>query len=204
MKFLNSKRRGIAAVGGGLVICLLLSLCGLYGQCEGVRNGVVRLHILANSDSEADQSLKLQVRDAVTEAAAGWLDGAENAEEAMVLAEEALPRLQAVAQETVTAAGYDYPVRAELCEMYFTTRRYDAVTLPAGNYRAVRLSIGAAEGKNWWCVVYPPLCAGSATDRRGLSDVLTAPQQKLVEGGGRYVVRFKLVEWFEQILRYFR
>ncbi len=189
---------------GGLVLCVAFSACGLYGRCEGVRDNVLRLHILAHSDSEEDQRLKCEVRDAVVEAAAGWLDSAENEEQAAAMAEAYLPQLQQVAQNTVTAAGYTYPVKATLCRMYFTTRGYDTVTLPAGMYEAVRFTIGAGEGKNWWCVVYPPLCAGAAADRRGIHDVLSDGQQKLVEGGRRYAVRFKVVEWLEMILCFFQ
>ena len=204
MKWFAHTRRWIQAASGATALCLLLSLCGLYGQCQGVRDNVVRLHVLANSDSDEDQALKLKVRDAMVEDTAGWLDTAANAEEALALAQAALPRLQAVARRTVAAEGYTYPVAVELCETYFTTRQYDTVTLPAGIYPAVRVSIGAAEGKNWWCVVYPPLCAGAAADRRQLADVLSDPQQHLVENGGRYVVKFKVVEWFEGLVNYFR
>ena len=187
-----------------LILCVAFSVCGLCGRCEGVRESVLRLHILAHSDSAEDQRLKLQVRDAVVEAAAGWLDAAEDEEQAATMAAVYLPKLQQVAQNTVKAAGYTYPVEATLCRMYFPTRRYDTVTLPAGMYEAVRFTIGAGEGQNWWCVVYPPLCAGAATDRRVMGDVLSDSQQKLVEGGERYVVQFKVVEWLERALQFIR
>lgn len=193
-------RRFLRAGVGGFVLCLLISLCGFYGRCTGVRESVVRLHILANSDSEEDQALKLKVRDAVVEAAAGWLDGAENADEALALAEQRLPALKAVAQQTVTDEGYDYPVDATLCTMYFTTRQYDTVTLPAGVYEAVRFTIGRGEGKNWWCVVYPPLCAGAAMERKTLGDVLDSGQVELVTDSKRFEVRFKVVEWWENLV----
>ena len=201
---MSNKRRWIQAITGGLVLCLIFSLCGFYGRCEGVRDEMLRLHILAHSDSDADQQLKLQVRDAVVNAAAGWLDGACDRDEAAALAQECLPALEEVAQQTVTAAGYTYPVRAEICRMYFPTRQYDAVTLPAGMYDAVRFTIGEGKGRNWWCVVYPPLCAGAAVDRRQLGDVLNAGQEALVTGGNRYVMRFKIVEWVEGFLHFFR
>ena len=185
-----------------LVLCLLISLCGFYGRCTGVRESVVRLHILANSDSDEDQALKLKVRDAVVEAAAGWLDGAENADEALTMAQERLPELKAVAQQTVTDAGYDYPVDATLCTMYFTTRQYETVTLPAGVYEAVRFTIGSGEGKNWWCVVYPPLCAGAAMQRKTLDDVLDSEQVAMVTDGERFEVRFKVVEWWERLMNF--
>ncbi len=197
-------KRFLRAGVGGLVLCLLISLCGFYGRCTGVRESVVRLHILANSDSEEDQALKLKVRDAVVEAAAGWLDGAENADEALALAKERLPALRAVAQQTVIDAGYDYPVDATLCTMYFTTRQYDAATLPAGVYEAVRFTIGSGEGKNWWCVVYPPLCAGAAMERKKLDDVLDSEQVLMVTDTERFAVRFKVVEWWEGLVDFLR
>lgn len=187
-----------------LVLCLTLSVCELHGTCEGVRENVVRLHILAHSDSAEDQALKLKVRDAVLDACADWQETAATPEEALLLAQERLPQLQAVAQQTVASEGYDYPVTAQVCRMYFTTRQYDTVTLPAGMYDAVRLSIGAGEGQNWWCVMYPPLCVGAATDRKQATALWNDSQRDLVQGGGRYVVKFKVAEWAQKILSLFR
>ena len=197
---MDRKKRWVRAMAGGLLLCAALSLCGAYSSLQGIRQSVVRLHILANSDSEEDQQLKLRVRDAVVTAAAGWLDGAADADEALRMAEERLPQLEAVAQQTVQEAGYAYPVQATLCRMYFTTRKYDTVTLPAGMYDAVRFTIGAGQGRNWWCVVFPPMCVGAATEEKTLTDVLDSRQEELVTGGERYVVRFKLVEWVESLL----
>lgn len=201
---LRNKKRWIKAVTGALIGCLALSVCQLHGTCEGVRDSVVRLHILANSDSEEDQALKLKVRDAVLAVSEDWQETAANAEEALVLAESRLPEIEAVARHTIVAEGYDYPVRAEVCRMYFTTRQYDNVTLPAGTYDAVRLSIGKAEGQNWWCVMYPPLCVGAATDRKAATALWGDRRQDLVQGGDRYVVKFKVVEWAQTVLSWFR
>ena len=195
------RRRMIKAITGGLVLCLLLSILGIYGQAQGVRDSVVRLHILANSDSTADQTLKLKVRDAVIAAAADWPMVAADAEEAAALARERLPQIQAVAQETVAAAGYDYPVTAKLADTYFTTRQYDTVTLPAGMYRAVQVTLGEGRGQNWWCVMYPPLCVGGAANG---SDVFTPSQQDFLQGQERYRVRFWLVEGVETFFQMFR
>ena len=201
---LRNKKRWIKAVTGALIGCLALSVSQLHGTCEGVRDSVVRLHILANSDSEEDQALKLKVRDAVLAASEDWQETAANAEEALVLAESRLPEIEAVARHTIVAEGYDYPVRAEVCRMYFTTRQYDTVTLPAGTYDAVRLSIGKAEGQNWWCVMYPPLCVGAATDRKAATALWGDRRQDLVQGGDRYAVKFKVVEWAQTVLSWFR
>lgn len=200
----QTTKRWIKAVAGALAICLMLSVCQLHGTCEGVRENVVRLHILANSDSDEDQALKLKVRDAILEASADWQEAASTPEEALALAQERLPQLQAVAEQTVAAEGYDYPVTAQVCRMYFTTRQYDTVTLPAGMYDAVRISIGQAEGQNWWCVMYPPMCVGSATDRKQATSLWSDSQKKLVSGGDRYVVKFKVVEWAQKAFSRFR
>ncbi len=200
----TQKRRLVQAMAGGLTLCLGLALCYSYGQWQGVREGVLRLHILANSDSPEDQAVKLQVRDAVVEASAGWLDEATDAAEARRIAQEHLPELEQVARQTLAEAGHSEPVQASLKTVYFTTRQYGTVTLPAGEYEAVQLVIGAGVGHNWWCVVFPPLCAGAAADRRQLSDVLNREQSALVNDGERYVVRFKLVEWIEGFLHHLR
>ena len=186
------------------MICLMLSVCQLHGTCEGVRKNAVRLHILANSDSEEDQALKLKVRDAVLAASEDWPQTADTAEEALAMAESRLPELEAVARHVILAEGYDYPVTAEVCRMYFTTRQYDTLTLPAGMYDAVRISIGDGAGQNWWCVMYPPLCVGAATDRKEATSLWSDSQQELMQGGERYVVKFKVVEWAQQVLGIFR
>ena len=201
---LRNTKRWIKAVSGALVICLTLSVCQLHGTCESVREDVVRLHILANSDSAEDQALKLKVRDAILEASADWQEVAATPEEALALAKARLPHIQAVAQEVMAAEGYTYPVRAEVCRMYFTTRQYDPVTLPAGQYDAVRISIGEAEGQNWWCVMYPPLCVGAATNRKKATALWSDNQKKLVQGDSRYAVKFKVVEWAQKIFSWFR
>lgn len=193
MLFYIPYRRIIKAVCGGLVLCLLLSIGGVYGQAAGVREQVVRLHILANSDTTADQTLKLQVRDAVTAATADWT--ADSPAAARRIAQESLPRLQAVAEQTVRAAGCQDPVAVEMTRMYFTTRQYGTTTLPAGMYDAVRITLGEGKGQNWWCVAYPPLCVGGAAGRDTLSPITE---------GEPYVLRFKVVEWIESFLQIFR
>ncbi len=193
-------KRWIKAIALALTAALLISLCGFSGECAGIRERVVRLHVLANSDSQADQELKLKVRDAVVEAAAGLFDEAADAGDALTLAREKLPELQAVAQRTVEAEGFPYPVEATLVNMYFTTRRYEnSVTLPAGMYNALRITIGEAAGKNWWCVVFPPICVSAATGHKELSDVLDQEQQEIVTQPQKYEVRLKIVEIIESI-----
>lgn len=196
-------KRWIKALVGGVILCVLLSFCGFAAECEAIRKEVVRLHILANSDGEADQTLKLKVRDAITTETAGWLDGVAGEGEALKVIEQNLPLIQQVAENTVRENGYTYSVTVSLCEMYFFTRTYEDITMPAGTYDAVRIEIGEGAGKNWWCVVYPPMCIRSAVKEQTLSDVLDGRQMSIVGGDG-YAVRFKIVEIFEWMLQRFQ
>lgn len=191
-------RRIVKAVTGGLVLCLLCSLLGVTGQADSVREDVVRLHILANSDSTADQTVKLKVRDAVVTATEGW--NVNDPVLARATATQQLPQIREIAQQTVQEAGCDYPVEVELTRMYFTTRQYGDTTLPAGMYDAVRVTLGEGKGQNWWCVVYPPLCVGAATEGAEMLD----PRQQSFVTGNTYEVRFKVVEWVESFLQIFR
>lgn len=192
--------RWMKAISLGLALTFLISLCGFSYDCEEIRSQVLRLHVLANSDSEEDQQLKLKVRDAVIEAAAGLFDGVRQETAAKQVAQEHLAALNRAAQQAVYDEGYTYPVTACLTRMYFETREYDAGTMPAGMYDALRITIGEGAGHNWWCVAFPPLCVASATEHATeLSDVLTDSQQAIVEQPQKYEVRLKVVEWVEDI-----
>lgn len=151
------------AVLAGIVLAVLLSNVAVFGQaCDAVRADVVRLHILANSDSPADQQVKLRVRDRVLADVGGVFATPRTQADAREAARQNLPAIEAAARAALDEAGVDEPVRAELCRMYFSTRRYDDLLLPAGNYDAVRVTIGAGAGHNWWCVMYPPICVSAA------------------------------------------
>lgn len=166
-------------------------------QCEDIPNRVLRLHVLANSDSEEDQELKLYVRNRVLTESAGLLDQAKNREDAEQIVTESLSQLEAAAADEIASRGYDYPVQVELENVYFTTRTYEQVTLPAGRYDALRVTIGQAEGKNWWCVMFPPMCLPAAQEVEELDDVLNPEQMEIVTG--EYEIRFKTVELYEQL-----
>lgn len=185
----------IKSLAAGLAAAVMLSFGHFEAVCGEIRGEVVRLHVLANSDSEEDQALKLQVRDAVLAEADGLLDGIEDTDAALAAVSQALPRLQSAAQRCLLANSSTQTVQVELCEMYFTTRTYDAGTLPAGWYNALRVTVGEGAGQNWWCVVYPPLCLSAASAPASLSDVLDAEACDVVEQAPRYEIRFKLVEW---------
>lgn len=182
-----------------LVITILISFTGFAAGCEDIPNHVLRLHVLANSDSNADQALKLKVRDRIVAESAGLFDGASSRQDAEKIASENLQKLQDAAQDEVIRDGYQYPVRVYLTNMYFTTRQYDTVTLPAGTYDALRVEIGSGAGHNWWCVIFPPLCLPAAEKREDLKDVLNPNELRIVDGSGSYIVRFKTLEAYEQV-----
>ena len=162
---------------------------------------LIRLHVVANSDSRADQAVKLQVRDAVLEQAETLLAGCADLEEAEAALGEALPSLERAAGAVTAAAGYDYPVRSALAWEDYPTREYSTFALPAGRYLSLRITLGEGEGRNWWCVVFPPLCmAATNEDFTGCAEAagLTEEEVALVtQESGACVVRFKLVEWVE-------
>ena len=147
-----------------MILAVLFSFTGFAAQCEDIPEHVLRLHVLANSDSQEDQTLKLQVRDRILQESAGMLDGVRNKEEAEQRIRETLPALQRAAEDEIEQRGYTYPVTVELEQTYFPTREYEQVTLPAGTYEALRVCIGAAEGHNWWCVVFPSLCLPATSE----------------------------------------
>ena len=115
-----------------------------------------------------------------------------------------LDEIERVAQQKVYDLGYDYPVQAQMVRMWFPTKSYESVTLPAGEYDALRITIGSAQGKNWWCVLYPPLCIPAAQEDKQLDDVLNEEQLEIVQSNPKYEVRFQLLEWWDQLLQLFQ
>lgn len=186
-----------------VILMMLCTITGFAGQCETISDRVLRLHVLANSDSQEDQALKLKVRDKILECSAYMLDDAQDLNQAEALTEQNLQDIQKAAQEEVYRQGYDYPVKVELTNMHFNTRVYETVTLPAGEYDALRVSIGEAQGHNWWCVMFPPMCLPAAEESKELQDVLDPGQMEIVEGGSQYEVKFKTIEVLEDIKSWF-
>ncbi len=195
------RRRLDAALGGGLLLAMLLSpLAGFGQQCAQVRQDVLRLHILANSDSPEDQALKLQVRDAVLLETEDLFSGAATLAEAQAKAAACLPAIEETARRTLAENGCQLPVRAELTRMYFNTREYEDSTLPAGEYDALRLTIGEAQGKNWWCVMFPPLCIPAAATAEEGEGPEALREIQLLNEEPHYRLAFASVEWVEECL----
>ncbi len=164
-------------------------------ECE-IYNSTVRLHVIANSDSEGDQALKLKVRDVIVARMSDY--NAKSKEEALSYIEEDMDNLKKIAEECIKKQGYDNPVSIEIGEESYPTREYEDFTLPAGKYTSLRVIIGEGSGQNWWCVLYPPLCTAYAikSEKDDCIDVgFTKEQYDFITGNNsEYKVKFKLLE----------
>ena len=168
----------------------------INSQAEALSNKLIRLHVVANSDSQTDQELKLKVRDAVLDELTTSLDGAENRDEAAEIISENLGRLESAAAGVISASGAEYNVKAELCRESFPTTDYETFSLPAGIYDSLKITIGKGSGHNWWCVVFPPVCSAPVLDESTADAVgLTGEEVALLtEDSGGYVVKFRIME----------
>ena len=192
-----------------LVLGLLVTLCtgAWLGREQAELAGqVIRLHVIANSDSEEDQALKLEVRDRILERAQALYPEHATLEEARAALEESLPELSRIGEQTVKAAGYDYPVTAQLTQCWFPTKEYEDFALPAGDYTALRIVIGEGEGQNWWCVAFPPLCLGAASqsvEEAAQAGYFDADQTALITGESEgYVLKFKGMELLGELKQF--
>ena len=168
---------------------------------------VLRLHVVANSDSDRDQALKLRVRDAVLAQAGQFLDGVSDRQSAEQALAPHLDELVRSAEEVLAAEGCGDTVTVTLTDQWFPTKVYDGFSLPAGQYRALRVTIGEGQGRNWWCVVFPPLCLGSVTEESVeavAGEALSEGQVALITGqDGGYVLKFRFIEWWNELMRGF-
>ncbi len=202
--FHNEKGSPLRSIESIVLIALIFTMVtsgarNIYRVGSRIRSDTLRLHIIANSDEDYDQELKLKVRDRVLSETGKLFAEVEGKSEAKALAAYSINDIKAAAEKVVAEEGFDYPVSVEITETWFETRSYDGFTLPAGDYDAVRIVIGAGEGQNWWCVLYPQLCVPGAKDSlsRYGSDA------SFVLGNG-VEFRFALLEWMESWRRFFQ
>ena len=186
----------MALILGVLAAAILGSWLGWEQQALAER--VIRLHVIANSDSQEDQELKLAVRDRVLAQVQELYPEGAGLEEVKEALEGHLNLLAAAGRQAVEEAGRDQPVTAQLTDCWFPTKEYGGFALPAGNYTALRVTIGEGKGQNWWCVAFPPLCLGAASEtvEQALeAGHFTPSQGALVTGDGEgYVLKFKAME----------
>lgn len=184
-----------------LIIALLLTLlCGAAaaGAQNDLAEKLVRLHVVAHSDSEEDQALKLEVRDKILSDVTELLGDITDRDKAAALIQANIDKIIASSSAVVKARGYEYNVTASIAVEEFPTRDYDSFSLPAGEYTSLRVVIGEGQGHNWWCVIFPPLCMSAATDLSKTKKLLTDEQIKLISSDEpEYVFKFKSIELFE-------
>ena len=184
----------------------VIGLLPVHGE-SGIYENVLRLHVLANSDSPEDQELKLKVRDAVLSAADGLLASATSRDEAIHLVLEHLPLLTEAAKSAILSEGRNDTVSLELGEELYPTRNYEACCFPSGKYTSLRIIIGEGKGQNFWCVLFPPMCASAATKSSAedafISVGLSADQYRIVTETARptYRARFRILEVIETVFR---
>lgn len=189
-----------ASVLAALLICFVLNISSFSEECRNIRSKMLRMHVIANSDSDIDQELKLKVRDAVLAEGKEIFDGSVTADDAKSKILPETERLRKAALTVIENEGFSYDVKITVGNEYFNTRTYDnSVTLPAGYYTAVKVIIGEGEGHNWWCVMFPPMCLPAASKECEISDVLEKEEVQIVEGGSKYKFKFKIVEIYEKI-----
>ena len=199
MVVMKQKRLLEQAALAAMALSVLLSVLGFGQTCGKVRASVLRLHVVANSDSAADQSLKLAVRDAILKAHGGLFAAAKDKAQAVRAARYALPELEQTAQGVLARQGSPYAVHVSLGQSIFPTRTYGSVTLPAGTYDAVKVTLGSGGGHNWWCVMFPPLCLPAACEGMRPQDVLPNEAFALVQEDPQLEMRFWLVEKWEEL-----
>ena len=183
------------------ILLLLVGLLPVHGE-EEIYNKVVRLHVLANSNSEEDQAVKLEVRDAILEVTVPLLRDCQTREEAVFRLEENRTLLTDTAQSVLRARGFEDAVHIEMGLENYPTRTYDSLCFPAGEYISMRVSLGKGEGQNWWCCLFPPLCLGAATvgedvaEDACISVGFTPTQYKIITESDKpvYRARFKILE----------
>lgn len=182
---------------------ITFNVCDGFAAADSVRSECLRLHILAASDSEADQTVKLLVRDCLLETGAEIFSGSTHSREAVEKIEQNKDMLIAAANAVLEENGFSYTADIVIEDEYFETREYEDIRLPAGVYTACKVILGEGQGHNWWCVMFPPLCLPAAVkgDGEELYAVFSEEGADLITGKSGYKIKFRIVEIFREIAR---
>ena len=190
-----------------LALSILAGLLPVHGESE-IYDTVVRLHVVANSDSEEDQALKLKVRDAIISVTGEAVKDCRSQSEAIAAIGAVMDDIESAARGVIEREGYDYDVVVEIGEEYYPTRTYESCAFPEGEYVSLRVLIGDAVGQNWWCCLFPPLCLSAATpedeqdnEEAFISVGLSSEQYKVITETDtpKYRARFKILEVFSKL-----
>ena len=181
-------------------VMLFVGVMPVHGETE-IYESVIRLHVLANSDSEQDQALKLKVRDAILAYTSPKVIDSASREVAIEILQNELDEIEKIAEQVVKEQGYDYEVEVTLTLEDYPTRNYESMSFPSGQYVSLRVLIGEAKGQNWWCVLFPPLCLSAASEKAENEEAfiavgLNSDQYKIITEtqDTTYYLRFKILE----------
>lgn len=202
---MNRLQRSAFLAGTVLWMVLLTSFMYAKKEEKALENSLIRFHVLANSDTASDQELKLKVRDAVLAAFQEDIQSFNTVEEARVFLYRNLKEVEETAEAVIQSEGYNYKAKASLTTDAFPTKKYGNITLPAGFYQSLRIEIGKADGRNWWCVMFPPICYTMEEEtlpenmEEALDETLDEETNGLIhyeEEDTTIQLKFKIVEWW--------
>lgn len=204
-------------------ICMVASLIFLipvYGIAEAsavsekIQNEVLRFHIPANSDSEEDQKIKLQIRDRILEVSKneGWFSDCKNKENAIEETEKHMKEIKEIADSMLDENGFGYDSEVEICDMKFNERTYGEYTFPEGEYTALRITLGEGKGHNWWCVMYPDMCIPYAEnsddidaenvgdDEKKAEMFFCDDEKEILKNPQKYRFKLKIAEFIKDLI----
>lgn len=187
-----------------LIITMVLSNFTVFAkECNNIRKNVLRLHIIANSDSEFDQSVKLKIRDQILLESGDIFGDSKDITVAKENVTNNIEKIESIANKVLSENGVSMVATATVCNMFFNTKKYEKFTMPAGKYDALRITIGEAKGKNWWCVLYPALCIPAASENT-IDEAFSPEEQEVVTSQKpEYEIKFASVEIWEKIVNFF-
>lgn len=208
-----TRKEKIIAITALFLVTGVLMVCYRRGVAEqriqkDIAKEILRLHVVANSDSEEDQALKLQVKETIVTYLRGVMGDAVSVEEARAEIQKRLPEIEELAKEKMQKEGYDYDAEAQLGQCYFPVKEYGDMTFPAGDYEALKVNLGESAGKNWWCVMYPTLCFVDSTyqvvpdsSKEKLKESLTEEEyNSLLDGDDSVQYSSRFIEWIRNTL----
>ncbi len=201
---MNNAKRLIAVLS---LVAVLVYMGTVFSDKQILQEQVVRLHVVANSDSQEDQAVKLDVKDAVVSFVEENLVNARTVEEAKNLLQEMLPQIQAVANAALSRLGQEKQAVVSFLEEAFPTKDYEGFSLPAGVYQALKVTIGEGQGQNWWCVVFPSLCMPAGSQKfqdTAVGAGFTQPLADTLAGEEGYELRFFFLEMIGRLENLFQ
>lgn len=199
---MNKNTNTVIGILTAVIFLVIYNVSSFAYQCSEVRSDTIRLHVIASSDSEADQALKLKVRDAVLEQSSDLFDGSVTTENATERIIPQINNIKKIADKVLKDNNANYKAEVTLLTEYFDTRIYEnGITMPAGKYLALKIILGNGEGKNWWCVMFPALCLPAAETEKdtAIETVYTNGEKSVIMNTNKYEIRFRIIEYIEKI-----